>query len=274
MTLVTARSGLQMNVEARGVGPPVVLLHGFTGSARSWGPLFDLLAERHTLISVDITGHGESAKPADVDAYAMERVARDVIDAVHTAGVRQPAWFGYSMGGRLALYIAATYPAEVSRLALLGASAGLADEDARASRRAADEALAARIERDGIPAFVEEWEQLPLWKSQARLPADVRDAIRAGRLANDPIGLAGSLRGMGTGAQPPLHEQLADITIPTLVLAGEEDERYVAIGTELARAMPDAQFEAIPTAGHAAHLENPAGCARVLAGFLSGPTST
>lgn len=274
MTLVTVGSGLQLNVEARGVGPPVVLLHGFTGSALSWGSFFDRLAERHTLVSVDITGHGESAKPADVVAYRMDRVAWDVIDAIHTTGVREPAWFGYSMGGRLALYIAATYPAEVSRLALLGASAGLADEDARASRRASDEALADRIERDGIAAFVDEWERLPLWKSQARLPVEVRDAIRAGRLVNDPIGLAGSLRGMGTGAQPPLHEQLAGITIPTLLLAGEEDERYVAIGNDLARAMPNAQFEAIPAAGHAAHLENPEECVRVLAGFLSGPTST
>ena len=88
-----------------------MLLHGFTGSAMSWGPLAELLAARFTLIAVDIVGHGASGKPDDLDPYTIDRAARDVVARPSASfGVRRGAWLGYSMGGRLALYAAATVP--------------------------------------------------------------------------------------------------------------------------------------------------------------------
>jgi 2-succinyl-6-hydroxy-2,4-cyclohexadiene-1-carboxylate synthase len=271
MTAVRLSSGTTLNVEVDGSGPPLVLLHGFTGSARSWGEFGKRLAASRTVVAVDIIGHGQSDKPADVAAYRMERAARNAVEAVERLGFQAAPWLGYSMGGRLALYIAVAHQERVERLVLIGASAGLAGAEARRARVASDEALAERIEHGGIEAFVDEWERLPLWASQARLPAGVRESIRAGRLANDPRGLAGSLRGMGTGAQPALHDRLATVEIPALLLAGEADERYVAIGHELAAALPGGRFEAIPEAGHAAHLENPRACAKAVERFLAEP---
>ena len=101
-------------------------------------------------------------------------------------------------------YVAVHYPQLVRSLVLESASPGLATAAERQLRRAADEALAERIERDGIPAFVSAWEQLPLFAGLAWLPAEERAALRAQRLANNATGLANSLRGMGTGAQPSL----------------------------------------------------------------------
>ena len=268
MTRVPLDGGFFLNVERMGSGPPLVLLHGFTGSAMSWGPLAEMLAARCTLLAVDIVGHGDSSKPETPDRYAMERAARDAVTAMLAFGFRRSAWLGYSMGGRLALYIAATLPEAVERLVLVGASPGLADPAEREARRAADEALADRIEAEGVPAFVDYWESLPLFETQQRLPAGMRRAIRRGRLANDAHGLANSLRGMGTGAQPPLHDQIGDITIPSLLLAGALDTKFAAIAGEMAAAMPDARAVRVPGAGHAAHMEKAAYCARTITAFL------
>ena len=268
MTRVPLDGGFFLNVERMGSGPPLVLLHGFTGSAMSWGPLAEMLAARYTLLAVDIVGHGASSKPETPDRYAIERAARDAVTAMLAFGFRRSAWLGYSMGGRLALSIAATLPEAVERLVLVGASPGLADPAERGARRAADEALADRIEAEGVPAFVDYWESLPLFKTQQRLPAGMRRAIRRSRLANDAHGLANSLRGMGTGAQPPLHDQLNDITMPSLLLAGSLDAKFAAIAGEMAAAMPDARAVRVPGAGHAAHMEKAAYCARTITAFL------
>ena len=268
MTRVPLDGGFSLNVERTGKGPPLVLLHGFTGSAMSWGPLAELLAARFTLLAVDIVGHGASAKPADLDPYAIDRAARDVVAAVAAFGVRRGAWLGYSMGGRLALYVAATIPGAVERLVLIGASPGLAGAGERETRRAADEALAERIERGGVPPFVDEWEALPLFATQTRLPEGMRRAIRRGRLANDPRGLANSLRGMGAGAQPALHDQLSDITQNSLLLVGAHDAKFAAIADDMAAAMPSARALRVPNAGHAAHIEKPAYCVRTITAFL------
>ena len=268
MTRVPLDGGFSLNVERTGKGPPLVLLHGFTGSAMSWGPLAELLAARFTLFAVDIVGHGASGKPETLDSYTIDRAARDVVAALGAFGVRRGAWLGYSMGGRLALYVAATVPDAVERLVLIGASPGLVDAGERESRRGADEALAERIEREGVPAFVDEWEALPLFATQARLPEGMRRAIRRIRLANDPRGLANSLRGMGTGAQPALHDQLGDITAPSLLLAGGHDAKFAAIADDMAIAMPSARALRVADAGHAVHIEKPAYCVRTITAFL------
>ena len=268
MTRVPLDGGFSLNVERMGSGPPLVLLHGFTGSAMSWGPLAEMLAARFTLFAVDIVGHGASSKPEELDHYAMDRAAGDVGAAVAAFGFRRGSWLGYSMGGRLALFIAATIPKAVERLVLIGASPGLADAEEREARRVADEALADRIEREGVPAFVDYWESLPLFATQARLPTGMKRAIRRGRLANDAQGLANSLRGMGTGAQPALHERLSGIEAPSLLIAGSRDTKFATIAEEMAAAMPNARALRVADAGHAPHIEKPAYCVRTITAFL------
>ena len=269
MNRIAAAPGFYLNVEVAGSGPPLVLLHGFTGSAASWSPLRETLAERFTTIAVDIVGHGHSDCPLDVEHYRMRRAAADLVKVVAKSGFPRASWLGYSMGGRTALTIAANHPAAVERLVLIGASPGLATEEERAARRDSDEAIARHIESAGITAFVDYWERLPLFASQTRLPAEVRERIRAGRLRNDAVGLTNSLRGMGTGSQEPLHDRLGLIAAPVLMLAGADDAKYVAIGEAMAAEVPGARFLAVPDAGHAAHVENPTCCAREIIAFLT-----
>ena len=131
------------------------------------------------------------------------------------------------MGGRIALHTALTLgPEIVTRLVLVGASPGLADPAERAARRAADDALAARIETLDIEAFAREWGAQPLFAGQ---PERVAAAAYADRLRNTPAGLAGALRGLGTGVMEPLWERLPELAIPVTLVVGERDEKFRGI---------------------------------------------
>jgi 2-succinyl-6-hydroxy-2,4-cyclohexadiene-1-carboxylate synthase len=234
-----------------------VLLHGFTGRADNWRPLLPRLAQHRRVIAIDLPGHGDSAAPADVTRYTMPRVAADLAELLARREAVPADWLGYSMGGRLALYITVSYPHLSRTLILESASPGLATAEEREARRAADEALAARIVAKGVAAFVAEWEQLPLFAGLANLPAEQRAALHAQRLDNRPAGLANSLRGMGTGVQPSLWPRLGEVAAPTLLIAGAQDEKFVAINRRLAEAMPAASLCLVPGAGHTVHLEQP-----------------
>jgi len=260
--------GFSLNVEVSGSGPAVVLLHGFTGSTAGWGAFGDRLRARLTTVAVDIAGHGQSDKPPEIEHYQIARVVADIVAAVRMAGFERCAWLGYSMGGRTALHVAAAFPGAVERLVLIGASAGIADADGRARRVAEDGRLAQRILDEGVAGFVDYWESIPLFASQRSLPEAARAAIRAGRLACDPTGLANSLRGMGTGAQEPLHARLHELTMPVLAMAGELDTRYTEVAHELAAAVPHGTWAVVPRAGHAAHIENPEWCAQQAIAFV------
>ena len=269
MTRFEVGPGFSLNVEVGGRGPAIVLLHGFSGSARGWGEFGRLLEREFTTVAVDIVGHGSSDSPRAVEHYRMAQVADDLVKAVQLAGFERATWLGYSMGGRAALHIAAAHPEAVESLVVIGGSPGLATHDEREARVAADEALAERIERDGVPAFVDYWESIPLFDSQKRLPRAIQDSVRAGRLACNPQGLANSLRGMGTGAQEPLHERLSIFEFPVLLMAGAEDAKFAEIAREMAAAIQDSRVHIIPEAGHAAQLEQPDACAERVRAFVT-----
>jgi 2-succinyl-6-hydroxy-2,4-cyclohexadiene-1-carboxylate synthase len=203
-------------------------------------------------VAVDLPGHGDAAPPLDADL----RAAADRL--VDVGGVA--TYVGYSMGGRIALHAALAHPDRVVGLVLIGATAGLEDEDERAARRVADERLADRIEEIGVEAFVDEWLRNPLF---AGLTAETD--LRADRLRNTAGGLAASLRATGTGTQEPLWDRLGDITAPVLVIAGEHDPKFREIGERMSAALPDATFVVVPGAGHSVHLEQPAATADAIA---------
>ena len=260
--------GLRLNVEQTGSGPPVVLVHGFTGAAAGWAALADTLAPRFTAIAIDIAGHGRSDAPDAVERYRMRRCVDDLAAVLRSLGHERAAWLGYSMGGRTALQVAVHRPDVVSALVLEGATPGFRTAEERAARVASDEALAGRIEREGVEAFVDEWQELPLFGTQQRMPQAAQDAVRAGRLANRATGLANSLRGMGTGAQEAVHDRLGGVAVPVLLVTGALDERFTQAGREMAQTLPNATMALIDDAGHAAHIERPEAFATVALEFL------
>ncbi len=253
-------NGVFIGIEERGLSdqPPLVLLHGFTGSAASWSRHLDTLAGHgFRVIALDMLGHGQSDAPTDPQRYTIEKCETDILAVLNALGVKkgEATLLGYSMGGRIALYTA--FSGFFRALILESASPGLADLLERAQRKNSDEQLADRIERDGIEDFVTYWEHLPLFASQQRLPYEQQQALHEQRVQNRPLGLANSLRGVGTGVQPALQERLAALTIPVLLLAGILDTKFCAIAQHMAQALPNVQVYIVPDAGHTVHLEQP-----------------
>jgi 2-succinyl-6-hydroxy-2,4-cyclohexadiene-1-carboxylate synthase len=187
-------------------------------------------------------------------------------------GVPRTHVAGYSMGGRLALHVAARRPDRVLSLLTIGAHAGL-DEGAREGRRRGDEALAERIEKGGLEAFVNYWGSLPLFAGlERRGPAFVAQ-VRAERMTNHVAGLACSLRGMGAGAMDTVWDDLAHVTFPCTFVAGQLDHGYVSSARRLAATVPDGRVEVVPRSGHTVHQERPEAFARVLEDHLARATS-
>lgn len=241
-----------------GKGRRIVLVHGFTQTSVSWGAVAAELAADHEVVRVDAPGHGGSTL-----------VQADLADGAQLIGDvgGRALYVGYSMGGRLALRLALDQPELVEGLVLIGATAGIVDDDARAARRAADEALAARIEAEGVDAFLDRWLAQPLFADLNPAPDDL-----AARRANTVDGLASSLRLAGTATMdPPWWDELPTMGVPTLVLVGAHDPKFTASGLHLVnRIGPNARFEPVSGAGHAAHLEQPHHVATTIRRFLAG----
>ena len=227
-----------------GRGRRLVLVHGFTQTAQTWGPLAEDLAVDHEVVRVDAPGHGRSARIEAGLGHGAELL-------VASAGAG--TYLGYSMGGRLCLHAALAHPAAVAGLVLVGTTAGIDDPGERAARRATDEAWARSVETDGVDAFLHRWLAQPLFASlgQDRAGLEARRENTAG-------GLASSLRRAGTGSQEPLWDRLDALSMPVLVLAGQRDERFCSLGRRLVASIGDnAELAVIPGAGHCAHLEAP-----------------
>jgi len=245
-----------LHFEATGKGPPVVLVHGFTQTRRSWDPLVPRFSATHRVIVVDAPGHGRSAGVTG-DLWQGAGWLAEV-------GGRS-AYLGYSMGGRLALHLALARPDLVSRLVLVGATAGLDTDDERRARRAADEQLAQGLEGDGIEAFLARWLSGPLFASLSAEAAGLED-----RLENTVAGLKASLRLTGTGAQESLWPRLGELTMPVLLVAGERDEKFTALAHRMAESWGGpADVRIIAGAGHACHAERPEAFGDIVLPFLA-----
>ena len=225
----------------------IVLLHGFTQSGASWTGIASAMRERYTPLAPDLRGHGSAAERRPVHLAA-------VLEDLAAAAPERFALAGYSMGGRIALHVALAHPERVTRLALIGASPGLADEAERVARRAADERWARLLEERGIEEFADEWGAQPLFAGQ---PPGVAAAADAMRRAQSPAGLAAALRGLGTGVLPSAWHRLGELAMPVTLIAGEHDAKYRDLARRMAQRIPHARAVVVPGAGHAAHLEAP-----------------
>ncbi|RDI44375.1 2-succinyl-6-hydroxy-2,4-cyclohexadiene-1-carboxylate synthase [Falsibacillus pallidus] len=255
-------------VESVGEGEPLICLHGFTGDGSTWDDLKDQLSGKLRVITIDCLGHGESDIPSDYHRYSIEKCAHDlnrIVEELHLASVNI---LGYSMGGRLALTFAVLFPEKVKRLILESSSPGLKSEDERSSRQIADEKLSQILLNDGIEAFVDYWEDIALFSSQKKLPAEKQQKIRDQRLNCNPLGLANSLRGMGTGAQPSWWDSLENLQMPVLLLAGELDEKFCLLNEEMKKRLPNAVFHKISECGHALHVEHSTKFGKMIEEFL------
>lgn len=257
--------GIAYDARRTGGGPAVLFLHGFTGRGADWRPFLPAVrATGHSTVVVDLLGHGRSDAPGDPAAHAIERQAAALAAILRRLDAVSAVVVGYSMGARVALRLAVDDPALVAGLVLESPSAGIADPTERATRLAADRALADRLEHDGLEAFLRAWEANPLFAGEHRLPQRRRDRIQRARARNTVTGLAASLRGAGQGAMDPLHDAIRAIRAPTLIVAGALDPAGTTRAQVVADAIPGSHLVVLPHLGHAPHRESPTTFRRIL----------
>lgn len=240
-----------------GEKPVLLMLHGFTGSNKTFQESITHLEEHFSIVAPDLLGHGKTDSPDEIARYSIERIVEDLVTILQELKIMQCFLLGYSMGGRVATAFASAHPEMVRGLILVSSSPGLAQKDLQESRVQADNRLADMLESEGIRSFVDYWEKLALFASQEVLSDELKKRIRLERLAQNPNGLAMSLRGMGTGKQPSYWNHLADFTFPVLLMTGSLDEKFEKIAQEMQQLLPNSTHVTVQNAGHAVYLEQP-----------------
>ncbi|HTB70249.1 MAG TPA: alpha/beta fold hydrolase [Solirubrobacteraceae bacterium] len=233
----------------------LVLLHGFSGTRHAWDEVIARLdRKRYRPLAFDLPGHGDAADVGGPITFEK------CVDAVLAQAPERFALCGYSMGGRIALHVALSAPERVARLVLVSSSPGIEDDGERAARRAADRALADELERAPFEDFIERWRTQPLFAGN---PPAVRELASELMRCNEPRALAAALRGVGTGEMESLWPRLGELAMPVLVVVGERDERYRALGARVVGLIGDAELTVVP-GGHGLVVESPAELASVL----------
>lgn len=225
-----------------------LLLHGFTGLAEDWCACWP---GTEPALAIDLPGHGGSVAPEGAFDDALRRllVALPVsIDRV----------VGYSLGGRLALGLLRLAPKRFDQAVILSAHPGLMDTEARAARRVADQRWIRLLEQQGLTAFVDAWERLPLFATQAGLQPEVLAQQRRRRLSQCARALAASLRAHGLAEMPAMREAIIRYPGELYWMAGAEDQRFSALAREVVSWRPATELHLVPGVGHNLLLEAPA----------------
>ena len=235
----------------------IVLLHGFTGSTKTWHEVVELLPTTYRIIAVDLIGHGSTDSPDDVTYYSMDYQVELLHELFEELQLRSFHLIGYSMGGRVALSYAVCYPDRLVSLILESATPGIKDEQLRLERQQSDNILARKIEQEGVEAFIEFWENIPLFATQKHLSVKRQEKLRNERQQQQGTGLANSLRMMGTGIMPQVWDHIATLPMLTTLITGELDSKFINIANEMQRENKSIHHITVPSVGHAIHVENP-----------------
>jgi len=247
---------------------PVVALHGFTGSSVSFRTVIGALDPAPPVVMTPaLLGHDPEGVDPQVDSFEAEvdriaRLLRERAPVFHLAG--------YSLGGRVAIGLLVRHPALFATATLIGAQPGLPSETDRAERRAADARWCRVLSEDGVAAFVEQWEALPLFATQQKLSPESLRLQRTERLRHDARGLRRSLEILGLGAMPSYWESLHEVMVPTTCMAGDHDRKFTAIAKDMSKRLQNATVEIVADAGHNLLLERPDAVARALSRSLGG----
>lgn len=238
--------------------PLILFLHGFMGNSNEFNEVIPLLTDDFHCLSIDLPGHGKTQVLGDDDCYAMAKTADALINLLDELKVKQCFLIGYSMGGRLALYLTLHFSQRFHKVILESASPGLLTEKERLERVRRDEQIARKlarsIGRDDFIKFLDNWYKQPIFGNIKNHPRF--EQMIENRLQNNPSELAKSLRLMGTGVQPSLWEKLHQNTVPLLLLVGENDKKFVDINRKMSQINQLCKLKIINNAAHNIHLEN------------------
>ncbi|MGH6896039.1 MAG: alpha/beta fold hydrolase [Geminicoccaceae bacterium] len=270
MGYATTDDGVRLYYEDTGAGVPIVFVHEFAGDHRSWEPQVRFFGRRHRCITYGARGYPPSDVPESVQSYSQKRAAADILAVIDGVGIDQAHVVGLSMGAFATLHFGLDHPERA--LSLVAAGVGYGAEKTREAefRHGAEEA-ARGFETRGSKAFAEIY-----GSSAARVQYEEKDP-RGWREFVDqlgehsPQGAANTMRGV-QARRPSLYDledQLERLQLPTLIIAGDEDDNSLQPSLFLKRTISTSGLLVLPKTGHTMNLEEPDLFNRALADFLA-----
>ncbi len=258
-----AVNGIQLHYREAGQGPPIVLVHGFTGNLRNWALQIPALTREFRTVSLDLRGHGHSDKPARPEDYRLELMAEDVYELVRTLDLAPCYLIGHSMGGMIAQHLILAHPEPFQALVLVDTAAEMPD-----GMRTQERARLMEIAREqGMEAVFEEQLRLNPAAEQLRSQPALLEVWRQQLLLTSLEAYLYCAQGMAT--RKPLLNELPAIEVPTLIICGENDEPFVGPSHRMHERIPGSQLAMIQGAGHTPQMEKAAEFNGVLGEFLS-----
>jgi 2-succinyl-6-hydroxy-2,4-cyclohexadiene-1-carboxylate synthase len=247
--------------------PLIFCLHGFMGNNHEFDAIISLLSDSFCYLAVDLPGHGKTRIQDGEECYRMPETAYALMNLLDGLDIQQCFLLGYSMGGRLALYLSLNFPQRFSKVILESVSPGLKTQGDRLERVQRDLKLARQLEESDFSTFLSNWYNQPLFAS-LKAHSNFKQ-LQESRLRNNPRELAKSLRNLGTGCQPSLWDKLQQNQTPLLLIVGEYDAKFIAINSEIVRLCQSARLAVATQCGHNIHFENPQLFAQYVQNFLT-----
>src|SRR5574338_516850 len=198
----------------------ILFLHGFTGCAEDWFPVFEQIPDKYNCLALDIIGHGKSDAPGSSMHYSIDSIMSQIKYVKDHLTQNKIFLLGYSMGGRIALTYASMYPEDVKGLILEASSAGIKNDEERQKRYEEDLKLAEFIETHTMEEFIEMWHDQEIFNTQRRFSNDKLKKIKKKKASGSKTGYANILKGFSTGIMPPVHDKLKKIPLKVLLITG------------------------------------------------------
>lgn len=248
--------------------PSLVFLHGFLGSHRDFLEIAESFSKDFHVILPDLPGHSKTPPPEENPFEPPHVFLKELAGLLSKKHASYRSLIAYSMGGRIAQALITLFPELFSSLVLESTSPGIEDSEERLARKRADQKLAARLGNIPFKDFLDEWYAQPLFADLASDPELLTKTIALRLEDATPSHLASALEHLGPGDQPSYWETLSSFKLPTLLIAGERDTKYLEIMRRMKTLIRGSKLEVISGAGHNTHQKNPERFAKSLHAFL------
>ncbi|HEX9642356.1 MAG TPA: alpha/beta fold hydrolase [Candidatus Krumholzibacteria bacterium] len=246
-------NGIEIDYAVSGSGLAVLLLsHGYSATRRMWDGQHRALDGRYQVISWSMRGHGQTESPGDPSQYSAGLTVADMEALLRHLRVERAVVGGLSLGGYVSLAFYLAHPEMVRALVICDSGPGYRNAEARAAWNQRAHERASELEARGLDAL----------SDRSR---EMREAMGEHRSAQ---GLAHAARGMLAQGGSHVIDGLASVSVPTLIIVGDQDQPFFAPSEYMAKKIPGARLEVIPGAGHSSNLDQPEAFNRVLSDFL------
>ncbi|HYM58911.1 MAG TPA: alpha/beta hydrolase [Solirubrobacteraceae bacterium] len=270
MPHVSTDDEVQLHVEETGHGDPLLFVHEFAGDHRSWEPQVRSFSRRYRCITYAARGYPPSDVPSDPGAYSQARAVADAVAVLDGLGIERAHVVGLSMGAFATLHLGLRHPDRARSLVVAACGYG-AQPERRSAFREESAVVADAFAAEGSAEVAKHYAIGP-----ARVQFQNKDprgwAEFAAQLAeHSSEGSALTMRGVQR-ARPSLYDlagELRGLTVPTLIVTGDEDEGCLEPSLMLKRTIPSAGLAVLPRTGHTCNLEEPEAFDRLVGDFLA-----